>query len=196
MTENQTSAQAPEPEPVQTWADGFGLVHARVRFTAALSESDPHTPFNLEAQMPRIRSAARQAVIDFLTERGARTGESPDQTRERLRACVRIRPHRIHADALNLIHGIEFIECSGEDPLEGLDAEALTDLDEAATENVAAELERVAHHLRSEQLDPTALAEAVCRSIDDELAGRGAFLRFDQLDEDTAQRVLDAAGTN
>lgn len=59
-------------ETVTTWADGFGIWHARVRFPAP-----GYTPDELAESVDRLRRKARRAIRRALTERHAPTPLRP-----------------------------------------------------------------------------------------------------------------------
>ena len=70
---------------VSTFTNGFSEWRARVDFGHTLSESDARPAFNLDAQWPRIRRAARRAIVRELAERERKTGESAASAARRVR---------------------------------------------------------------------------------------------------------------
>lgn len=107
-------------QEVTTEADGFGAWRATVSFTHALSESDPRREFNLQAQMPNIRRAARKAIIDEITVREQKTNESESAARSRVSQSLgRLHIIGSQVDAMNRWHSIAFSERQTDEPAYG-----------------------------------------------------------------------------
>lgn len=66
---------------ITTYADGFGRWRARIELSHTLSGNDPRPKFSLDHQWPRIRAAARTAIIQ-------KTGETRRDTERRVRATL------------------------------------------------------------------------------------------------------------
>lgn len=110
LTESQPLALT-----VTTFTNGFGDWRARVDFSHTLSESDPREDFNVSAQWPRIRRAARRAIVRALAEREQTARETLAMAESRVRETLPrldvIEWHEWHS--ANTSHGVtigEYIE--------------------------------------------------------------------------------------
>lgn len=84
-------------ETVETWADGFGIWHARINFL-----DHGYGPQFLDGQVDRLRAKARRAIRREVI---AREGYHPD-----MRITVKV--EELKLDSLNVAHSITYVEHS------------------------------------------------------------------------------------
>lgn len=73
---------------VKTFTNGFGEWRAHVEFSHTLSENDSRPEFNLGVQWPRIRRAARNAIVAEVAAREQTTGETIEDAARRVRVTL------------------------------------------------------------------------------------------------------------
>lgn len=86
-------------ETVHTWADAFGIWHARVTFPGG------YGPSHLGANIDRIRAKARRAIRREIVER---EGKWHDPNLRGYRCAVHVVANDL--DHMNLMHSITFAE--------------------------------------------------------------------------------------
>ena len=98
---------------VTTFTNGFGNWRARVDFSHTLSESDDRPAFNLDTHWPRIRRAARNAIVCAIAEREQTTRETYAMAEQRIRrALPRLRVIEQHVTSINTWRGVTLGEVS------------------------------------------------------------------------------------
>lgn len=103
---NTITASAPTLT-VETFTNGFGEWRAVVNFSHTLSESDTRPEFNLDVQWPRIRRAARNAIVAEIAVREQRSRETFSEACARVRATLpRLNVIKQHVYGTGAWHGV------------------------------------------------------------------------------------------
>lgn len=89
------NTQDRQTETVDTWANGFGVWHARVNFI-----EPGYGPQYLDSHIDRIRAKARRAIRRELLSRGAISRD--------WRVAVEVESSDL--DSMNVMHSITYVE--------------------------------------------------------------------------------------
>jgi hypothetical protein len=73
---------------IVTYTDGFGAWRAHITFTRPLFTTGAMPAFTLATHWPRIRTAARDAIVAELTVREQKTWETRETAEHRVRASM------------------------------------------------------------------------------------------------------------